>query len=132
MIYSDAVRDWFGRAPAFVAPLSPGPGLLLQGSAGREEDGVRVEFEIRLAAGPAAQVAAAAFRAFGCPHVVAACALLCGWLPGRPAAALARAGWAGVLAPLEIPAEKSASLMIIEDALRNCLTDWDNSRLPTT
>ena len=129
---SAAVRDGFARAGAFLAPLPPGPGRMLRGSAGREEDGVRVEFELRLARGAGAEVAAAAFRAFGCPHVVAACTLLCGWLPGRPVATLERAGWAEVLAPLEIPAGKSASLMIIEDALRNCLTDWDNSRLPST
>lgn len=132
MSYSPAVRHWFGRAADLVAPLPPGPGLLLRGSAGREEDGARVAFELRLAADARAGFSAAAFRAFGCPHVVAACALLCAWLPGRPPAALARGSWADALVPLEIPAGKSASLMIIEDALRKCLTDWDNSGLPST
>lgn len=130
MSYSAAVRDWFARAGGLVAPLPPGAGPLLRGGAGREADGVRVEFELRLGPGP--EVAAAAFRAFGCPHVVAACALLCGWLPGRPLAALDRACWLEALRPLEIPPGKSASLLVIEDALRNCLTDWDNSRLPST
>lgn len=131
MNYSPAVRDGFRRAAALLAPLPPGPGLLLRGSAGREEDGAHVEFELRLAP-DGATISAAAFRAFACPHLVAACARLCDWLPGRPPGALARESWAGQLAALEIPAEKAASLLVLEDALRNCRTDWDNSRLPST
>jgi len=129
--YNDAVRRAFDRAPEYAAPLPPGPGALLQGSAGREQDGLCVEFELRVTVDEdPPRVVAAAFRAFACPQVLAACARLCGWLPGQPLAALAREHWAALLPPLEFPAEKSASLLIIEDALRNCLTDWDNRRLP--
>jgi NifU-like protein involved in Fe-S cluster formation len=69
-----------------------------------------------------------AFRAFACPHLIAACSRATEMLLGGPAAGLARFDVHGLAAELALPAGKLGRLLVLEDALRNCWTDWDTTQ----
>ena len=68
-------------------------------------------------------------RVYGCPHTMAACDRAVQLLTGGTAAGLGSLDPLVLGAELEIPVEKTGRLLIIQDALRNCLADWDNGRL---
>jgi hypothetical protein len=68
-------------------------------------------------------------RVYGCPHTMAACDRVVQLLTGGSAAGLGTFDPLALAAALEIPVEKTGRLLIIQDALRNCLADWDNGRL---
>jgi NifU-like protein involved in Fe-S cluster formation len=112
--YSALVREHFER-PRLAGRLT-GPDVRL-GSAGSTGRGVWVEFSIRVADG---RVADARFRAYGCPHTIAAASWVAQALIGQPVEE------AGQLDPLELaerleaPAEKLGNLLVVEDALREC------------
>ena len=113
--YSELVLEHFDR-PRLAGRLA-GTNVR-QGSAGSTDRGVWVEFSVRVAEG---RVAEARFRAYGCPHTIAAASWVAEHLIGQP---LERAG---VLDPLDLgerleaPAEKLGNLLVVEDALRDCL-----------
>jgi hypothetical protein len=69
------------------------------------------------------------FRVFGCPQVRATCLQLAETLAGAPVRALAGADPLAVAAGLGAPREKAARFLIVQDALRNCLADWENGGL---
>ena len=83
--------------------------------------GTRVRFALR---SWRACVEAARYRAYGCPHTLAACEWLARQLEGAPRALEAP----GVGSPLEwserlgMPAAKLGRLLVIEDALRAALS----------
>lgn len=126
MDYSAEVLRRFESLPG-AGPLPPGPGHCVEGSAGAEAEGIRVVFAARVEGD---RLAALAFRAFGCPHTLAVCSMAVERLTGLPVRSL------GCLDPLDlgrelgVPPAKSSRLLVIQDALRNCLADWDNKRLP--
>jgi NifU-like protein involved in Fe-S cluster formation len=125
MDYPAAVLERFD-APAHAGRLSPGPGTTVTGRAGDLAEGILVAFEARIDAG---HIAGVAFRAYGCPHTIAACSLVAERLRGLPATALTDFDLADVAADLDLPPEKRGRLLRIEDALRMCGRDWDNKRL---
>jgi NifU-like protein involved in Fe-S cluster formation len=115
--YSNEVRHRFEHAPRH-GRLFAKPEELLAGSAGQTEQGVRVEFEARIRQG---RIVECRFRAYGCPHVIAAASWVAEQAEGR------RVGDTDWLKPrdlaalLEAPAHKLGSLLVVEDALRACL-----------
>jgi hypothetical protein len=68
------------------------------------------------------------FRVFGCPDVRATCAALARQLAGQPVAALAGTNPLAVAAGLGVARAKAGRLLVVQDALRNCLADWENGR----
>ncbi len=58
------------------------------------------------------------WRAWGCPHLLAACELTASQLEGRPLEALAGFSLTELAERLEVPAEKLGRLLVIEDAQR--------------
>ncbi len=87
-----------------------------QGEAGRDSEGTRVRFELKIARGT---VKSARFSAYGCPHTLAVTAWLCETLEGAPPAVPGTpADWAAKFA---VPAEKLGRLLVVEDALRAAL-----------
>lgn len=126
MDYNAEVLRRFASLP-FGGALPAGPGLPLQGAAGAEEEGIRVVFMARV---EGAQLVAVAFRAFGCPHTLAACSMVAERLTGRPVQELGALDPLALGPELGVPPAKSHRLMVIQDALRNCLADWDNKRIP--
>jgi cysteine desulfurase len=104
------------RPPAFPDGV-PSPDFL-QGSAGRETEGIRVSFELKIADGI---VKSARFSAYGCPHTLAVTAWLCDVLEGARIDSGIPGGptdWAGKFA---VPTEKLGRLLVVEDALRAAL-----------
>jgi NifU-like protein involved in Fe-S cluster formation len=125
VVYSALVTRLFD-APGHAGALAPGAGIEVRGIAGDRDQGAQVEFRARIAAG---RIAAIVFRAYGCPHTIAACSLLAGELEGQPAEALGAFEPRAVAARLEAPPEKLGRLLVIQDALRSCRRAWDNKRL---
>lgn len=111
--YSPRVRELFAAAPR-AGSLGPGSGCVRWGEAMALERGAWVRFEVRVEAGV---VVEARFRAWGCPHVLAACALaaerLEGWAPGAAPGLDA----ATLSAELDVPADKLGRLLVVEDAV---------------
>lgn len=104
------------------------PFRILAGEAGREDLGTRVRFMLRM---DAHRVLEARYRAYGCPHTLAACEWLARRLEGGGAGGGGAEGvslrallpdtpldWA---ARLGVPAVKLGRLLVIEDALRAAL-----------
>ena len=117
---SPLARRYFlapARPPEFPDG-APSPDIL-QGRAGRESEGTRVFFELKIGGGI---VKSARFSVYGCPHTVAVTAWLCETLKGAPLNGVtpgSPADWAGKFA---VPAEKLGRLLVVEDALRAALT----------
>jgi NifU-like protein involved in Fe-S cluster formation len=116
--YSAEVRQRFERAPrhgrVFAAPAERRRGV-----AGNIAQGARVEFEARVRQG---RVQECRFRAYGCPHVIAAASWVAEQAEGRSVADL---GWVDPQALarlLEAPPHKLGSLLVVEDAYRACMT----------
>lgn len=122
MAYSAEVERHF-RHPAGVGPLAGD--AVYRGEAGSVEWGAWVVMEADIREG---RVHALAFRAFGCPCVIAACSRATELLRGGPAGALRDFSAAALVAELGIPPEKLGPVLVLEDALRNCFTDWDTTQ----
>ncbi|MDX1498678.1 MAG: hypothetical protein R3176_02195 [Woeseiaceae bacterium] len=106
--YSPEVRRLF--AAAEHARIPPGGAVVRQ-----DADGVSIELGARASAGRLEQMG---FRAYGCPHVIAAAEAVCGRFEGRPVASLAEFAVGELMQSLAVPAEKTGRLLVLEDAVR--------------
>ena len=59
------------------------------------------------------------FRAWGCPHLLAACEALCSDYEGRPASDLSGFRANEIMGVLSIPVEKTGRILVLEDAVRS-------------
>ena len=123
--YSELVAQHFVQ-PANLGPLAGGPENMFTGLAGDRAVGTQIEFQARIPAGAIDEIT---FRAFGCPHSIAACSLATERLTGQPAEALLKLAPRDLAEALEIPAEKTGRLLLVQDALHQCFIAWDNRRL---
>jgi NifU-like protein involved in Fe-S cluster formation len=110
--YSEAVRRRFAN-PAHAGDLPPGYAPAARAEAG-DGGGMRVQL---VAAAEGGVIAALRFRAFGCPHLIAAAEAACEDYEGRPARALATFRAAELMERLAVPVEKTGRILLIEDAL---------------
>ena len=113
--YSSKVMERFER------PVNAGRllGRVVSGGAGDQSLGTRVEFDFRLRDGV---VEEAAFRAYGCPHAIAAASWVAERASGR---ALRDTGWMDPLAlaeTLDVPDYKLGVLLVVQDALEDAAT----------
>ena len=105
----------------------PGAGRLPDGagivraSAGDEEHGARVEFDFDVEAG---RIREARFRAFGCPHFVAAASWLTDRLRGAGRADLEAWDWREAADALGVPPAKFGRLLTLQDAVREAAGNW--------
>lgn len=58
------------------------------------------------------------FRAWGCPHLIAAAEAFCRAFEGRPVSALQAFGAAEIMQTLPVPREKLGRILVLEDAVR--------------
>jgi len=106
--YSAAVRELFlntvhgGDLPDAVVVDVAGAGMQLR-LAARHIDG-RLE--------------ALRFRAYACPHVIAACEAFCRGWEGRRVADLGRFAATDIIGDLSVPVEKTGRILVLEDAVR--------------
>ena len=93
------------------------------------DQGVR----IRLAADHRdGQLQALRFRAWGCPHLLAACEAFCSDYEGRTAMDLSRFQSSEIMGVLSIPVEKTGRILVLEDAVRSlgrCICDRSAPRM---
>lgn len=107
--YSARVRAYFSE-PAHAGYLPEGEFRRIEG---RE---VRIEVSATVSGGI---VRAMRFRAWGCPHTVAAAEAACAALEGRPLADLLEFSARDLMEDLSVPVEKTGRILVIEDALRS-------------
>jgi NifU-like protein involved in Fe-S cluster formation len=100
--------------------LAPGPGVM-QARAGDREQGTDVLLQVRVEAGRAVELR---FRAFGCPHFIAAASWLTDRLRGVPRAGFEDWDWREAATALEVPPAKFGRLLVLQDAVRTLAGNW--------
>lgn len=60
------------------------------------------------------------FQAWGCPHLLAACAFVSEYFEGRPVCDIDTLDTADLMRSLQIPTEKAGKILILQDALVAC------------
>lgn len=124
MDYCDAVERHF-FSPANVGPLTAGDGRIWRGEAGSVATGAWVVIEADI---EGCTIRRMAFRAYGCPYVIAACSIVTSRLTGAAATALQQLDPAALARELAAPPEKLGNLLVLQDALRNCFRAWDTTQ----
>jgi NifU-like protein involved in Fe-S cluster formation len=107
--YSDDVRRLFA-APAHAGVLEGGTTIL------ENAQGVRVELSADTRDG---QLGALRFRAYGCPHLLAAAEVFCADFEGRAVGDLEVFSSAQIKETLDIPKHKTGRILVLEDAVRS-------------
>ncbi len=115
--YSPRVLELFRKLPG-AGTLPAGAGTVVAGEAVALDRGAWVRFEARLEAG---RVAECRFRAFGCPHTLAAAALVASKLANAAAADAPAVDARLIARELDVPAEKLGRLLVVEDAIHALL-----------
>ena len=116
--YSGEVRHRFETAPRHGRVLAA-PSERLSGGAGDTGRGARVEFEARVRGG---RIVECRFRAYGCPHVIAAASWVAEQAEGRVIGDTAWLDPRRLAELLEAPPHKLGSLLVVEDAFRACVS----------
>jgi NifU-like protein involved in Fe-S cluster formation len=116
MDYSAEVRQRFS-APTRVGEVPADSVEWVEGSAADPSLAVWIRFQVQLESGTIRQ---ARFRAFGCPHTVAAADRVATEIEGRPVDYLQSIDWPLLARQLALPREKFGKLLRIEDALAAC------------
>ena len=106
--YSAAVRELFLHAVH-------GGDLPDAEVVGLEGQGIRLQLAARLADG---RIEALRFRAYACPHVIAACEAFCRGWEGRDVADLVSFAATDIIDDLSVPVEKTGRILVLEDAVR--------------
>jgi cysteine desulfurase len=111
-----------------LSPLAPAPelgapagGTLISGEAGGPGEDTWIRFHLLVSGGT---VKDARYQAFACPHTMDVASWLCGELRGRVRSALIPGTPAAWAAARGIPVQKLGRLLIVEDAVRECLARW--------
>jgi len=58
------------------------------------------------------------FRAYGCPHLIAAAEAFCAACEGQPAGALLEFSAQDLIQTLDVPRDKAGRILVLEDAIR--------------
>ena len=78
------------------------------------------DVRIRLSAGvEGGVIKTMRFRAWGCPHLIAAAEAACAALEGHPVAGLADWAAADLMENLPVPVEKTGRILVLEDTVRS-------------
>jgi NifU-like protein involved in Fe-S cluster formation len=115
--YSPRVLELFAELPG-AGSMPAGAGEIIVGEAAALDRGAWVRFEARLDDG---QIAECRFRAWGCPHTLAAAAFVATELESRPQSGRHVIDAARLARELGAPAEKMGRFFVVEDALRALL-----------
>jgi hypothetical protein len=113
--YSARVRELFAALPGGGAPATSN-GAAVVGEAMALDRGAWVRFDACVAE---RRFQECAFRAWGCPHTLAAAAWTAQALRGRLLDDAAAIDAARLARELDAPAEKMGRLLVVEDAIRS-------------
>ena len=105
---------------AGAGSFAPAPDIAT-GLAGNREQGAEIELSCRIGDG---QVSEARFRAFGCPHFLAAASWLTDRLRGARRDEIEHWDWREAAEALEVPAAKFGRLLTLQDAVRGVVRNW--------
>ena len=107
-----------------LSPASEPPpaGFSVSGEAGGPGQDTWVRFDLAVEDGI---VKAARFKSYGCPHTVAVASWLASQLPGRHRDALVPGTPTAWAAAQAVPVEKLGRLLVVEDALQQCVRHWE-------
>lgn len=111
--YNEAVRRHF-EDPRHAGELEGAFDRTITAEASESDQGARICLAAGIRDGT---LEAATFRAWGCPHLIAAADLACEQLTGRPVQSLENFDLAHITQELCIPAEKAGRILLLEDAL---------------
>ena len=112
---------------AGAGSFASGPDVIA-GRAGDRELGAEVELQLRTAGGRVTEVR---FRAFGCPHFIAAASWLTEHLAGASRDELGHWDWREAAAALEVPPAKFGRLLTLQDAVRDAAGNWPGGAAST-
>lgn len=107
--YSDRVRKLFFR-PEHAGCIEGGV------SAKVDDQGVRLCF---CATATGGRIQKLRFRAWGCPHTIAAAEAFCTGYEGSPVSALLEFRASGLMQSLPVPVEKTGRILVLEDAVHS-------------
>ena len=107
--YSARVRQLFAD-PAHAGSLEPASMSAVT------DQGVRIELFAAVAEGTIEQLR---FKAWGCPHVIAAAEALCAAYEGRRPDELGAFAAQELMQSLPVPVEKTGRILVLEDAARS-------------
>ena len=109
--YAETVEQYFSRPPGDYAGE-------FTGEAGSVAAGTWIGVCASAVSGNLTDLG---FRAFACPHIIAACRWLCEQLDGQPVEALAQLDREALREKFDMPVEKAGKLLILQDALEDLL-----------
>ncbi len=107
--YSQEVRDLFATT-AHAGVIDDGFVVRI------EEQGVRLELS---ATADSECLGELRFRAWGCPHLIAAAEAFCKEYSGRRISNLSEFSVPGLMQTLAVPVEKTGRILVLEDAVRS-------------
>jgi cysteine desulfurase len=106
----------------------PAGGGTVTGEAGNREHGAEVEVTLRIEHD---RIAEARFRAFGCPHLLAAASWAVERLTGSGVNEVGAWGWEEAAGELQVPAAKFGRLITLQDAIRAAVRNWPGATRST-
>jgi NifU-like protein involved in Fe-S cluster formation len=113
--YNDAVRMLFEN-PSHAGDLQSDYAEVLRSEAAESEHGARVLLFAGIADGMIAEMR---FRAWGCPHLIAAAEMLCDDRENGPVSGLSGFDRNAMMTQLFVPVEKTGKMLLLEDALES-------------
>jgi NifU-like protein involved in Fe-S cluster formation len=107
--YSEQVRQLFAE-PAHAGALDNGHQVDV------DDQGLRIRLfgEVKND-----RIEALRFKAWACPHVIAAVEAFCADFEGRPVEALLEFSASDLMQSLAVPVEKTGRILVLEDAVRS-------------
>jgi cysteine desulfurase len=124
--YGTEVRRRVAALPGW-GEVPPGPANAA-GRAGDREQGADVEVSLQVVGD---RVVTARFRAFGCPHLLAAASWAVERLAGCSAAEVALWDWQEAAAELAVPPAKFGRLLTLQEAIRAAARNWPGTTRST-
>jgi len=119
--YNEAVRAYFAD-PDHAGDLQGSFSQTLAAEVSESDGGAQVVLAAGIHAGSIAEMA---FRAWGCPHLIAALELACEILVNQPVECLENFDSADITQNLAVPTEKSGRILLVEDALATLWSQVD-------
>lgn len=107
--YNAVVRAYFDR-PEHMGDVGGGAVAFF------EDQGMRIRLSAKVVDG---KVIKLGFRAWGCPHVIAAAEAFCRQFEGRSVAALEEFKTSQIMRDLAVPVEKTGRILVLEDTVRS-------------
>ena len=81
-----------------------------------EDQGLRLRLSAEVRGGVITRLL---FRAWGCPHLIAAAEAVCRQFEGQSAAALEQFASGQIMRDLAVPVEKTGRILVLEDTVRS-------------